>query len=133
MGRPGIGRLTSGIGVLHLLATLPLIARVAGDVLAAGIFGGVSDSLPPTTSDYPAVLAVFSTLMGILLLVAGGLLTHMARQDPPLGAPGWFGPTFAGIGLAGGILMPVSGFWLMLLLGLYAIWRGSSKSSRDPP
>ncbi len=62
---------------------------------------------------------MFSTLTGILLLVAGGLLTHMARQNPPLRAPAWFGPTFAGIGLVGGILMPVSGFWLLLALGLY--------------
>ena len=62
MGRPGIGRLTSGIGILHLFATLPLIARVAGDILAAGIFGGASDSFPPTVSDYPAIVAVFSTL-----------------------------------------------------------------------
>jgi len=86
MGRPGIGRLTSGIGILHLFATLPLIALVAGDILAAGIFGGASDSFPPATSDYPVILAVFSTLTGILLLVAGGLLTHMARQDPSLRA-----------------------------------------------
>ena len=123
MGRPGIGRLTSGIGILHLLATLPLIVRVAGDILAAGIFGGASDSFPPAISDYPVILAVFSTLTGILLLVAGELLTHMARQAPPLGPPLWFGPTFAGIGLVGGILMPMSGFWLMLALGLYATWR----------
>ncbi len=126
MGRPGIGRLTSGIGILHLLATLPLIALVAGDILAVGIFGGASDSFPPTTSDYPVILAVFSTLTGILLLVAGGLLTHMARQDPPLRAPAWFGPTFAGIGLVGGILMPVSGFWLLLALGLYTTWLGKT-------
>ena len=70
MGRPGIGRLTSSIGILHLLATLPLIALVAGDILAAGIFGGASDSFPPDASDYPVILAVFSTLTGILLLVA---------------------------------------------------------------
>ncbi len=50
MGRSAIGRLTSGIGILHLLATLPLIVLVAGDILAAGIFGGASDSFPPTTS-----------------------------------------------------------------------------------
>ncbi len=129
MGRPGIGRLTSGIAILHLFATLPLIARVAGDILAAGIFGGASDTFPPTASDYPVILAEFSTLTGILLLVAGGLLTHMARQDPHLHTPPWFGPTFAGIGLVGGILMPMSGFWLLLALGLYATWLG--KMSRD--
>ena len=129
MGRPGIGKLTSGIGILHLFATLPLIARVAGDILAAGIFGGASDTFPPATSDYPAILAVFSTLAGILLLVVGGLLTHMARQDPLLCAPPWFGPTFVGIGLVGGILMPMSGFWLLFALGLYATWLG--KTNRD--
>ncbi len=129
MGRPGIGRLTSGIGILHLFATLPLIARIAGDILAAGILGGASDTFPPATQDYPAILAVFSTLAGILLLAVGGLLTHMARQDPHLRAPPWFGPTFVGIGLIGGILMPMSGFWLLLALGLYAIWQG--KTSRD--
>ncbi len=71
MGRPGIGRLTSGIGrltsgigILHLLATLPLIALVASDIFAAGIFGGASDSFPPATSDYPVILAVFSTQQG---------------------------------------------------------------------
>lgn len=122
MKRPEIGRLTSGIGLLHLLATLPLIALVAGDILAAGIFGGASDSVPPTTSDYPAILAVFSALTGFLLLVVGGLLTHMARQDLPMSVPAWFGPTFVGIGLVGGILMPLSGFWLLLVLGLYATW-----------
>lgn len=63
MGPPGIGRLTSGIGILHLFA------------------------------------------------------------------PAWFGPTFVGIGVVGGILMPMSGFWLLLALGLYATWLG--KASRD--
>ena len=129
MRRPGIGRLISGIGILHLFATLPLIARIAGDILATGVLGGASDTFPPATSDYPAILAVFSTLAGILLLVVGGLLTHMARQDPHLRAPPWFGPTFVGIGLVGGILMPMSGFWLLLALGSYATWLG--KTSRD--
>ncbi len=124
MGPSGVGRLTSGIGILHLLATLPLIALVAGDILAAGIFGGASDSLPPATSDYPAILAVFSTLTGVLVLVVGGLLTHMTRQDPALNAPNWFGPAFTAIGLVGVVLMPVSGFWLLLALGLYATWVG---------
>ena len=128
MGRPGIGRLTSGIGILHLFATLPLIARIAGDIPAAGIFGGASDTFPPATSDYPAILAVFSTLAGILLLVCGGLLTRMARQDPHLRAPPWFGPTFVGIGVLGGVLMPISGFWLLLALGLYATWLGKASS-----
>jgi hypothetical protein len=124
MGQSGIGKLTSGIGILHLLATLPLIALVAGDIFAAGIFGGASDSLPPTTSDYPAILAVFSTLAGVLLLIAGGLLTHMARHDPPQHAPDWFGLSFTAIGLVGVILMPLSGFWLLLALGLYSTWVG---------
>ncbi len=52
----------------------------------------------------------------------------MARHDPPLRAPAWFGPTFAGIGLVGGILMPVSGFWLLLALGLYTTWLGKTSS-----
>lgn len=52
----------------------------------------------------------------------------MARHDPPLRAPAWFGPTFAGIGLVGGILTPVSGFWLLLALGLYTTWLGKTSS-----
>lgn len=133
MQRPGIGRLTSGVGILHLFATLPLIARVAGDTVAEGTLGGASDTFPPAASDYPAILAVFSTVAGVLLLVVGGLLTHMARRAPHVRVPSWFGLTFVGIGLIGGFLMPLSGFWLLFALGLYATWLGKTGRSNSEP
>jgi hypothetical protein len=115
--RPIVGGLVMGLGVLHALATLPLVFEVLPSIAANGFFGGVARDMPPPPEAMPAIAALFSSVMAVLLLVAGGLLVRLQRTGNRV--PAWLGPVLLLTGLGGGLLLPASGFWLVAALGLW--------------
>lgn len=119
--RPVLGRATVALGVLHTLATLPAVVAAAPYVLDRGVLGGIATQVPPPADAMPALAALFSMVVGVLLLVAGGLLARLERAG--IAPPAWIGPAFAVTGLVGGVLMPPTGFWLVLALGVWMTLR----------
>lgn len=115
--KPIVGRLTVALGVVHTLATIPAIAAAAPFVLGNGVIGGVASSVPPGAESMPALAALFSTVMGGLLLLLGGVVHRLEVAGEPL--PGWLGPSFIITGIACGLLIPPTGFWLVAALGVF--------------
>ena len=121
MKRPLVGRLTVAIGVLHTLATLPAIAEAMPRIVEAGFVGGVSSQVPPPPEAMQSLAALFSVVMGVVLVLLGGALHRLEAAELPL--PRWLGPTYIVTGLVGGLLVPPTGFWLIVALGIFATLR----------
>ncbi|MFZ5477556.1 MAG: DUF6463 family protein [Myxococcota bacterium] len=122
MRNAGAVRLTAGVGVIHLLATLPSVAREAPRVIERGVLGGLAASVPVPAEAEPGLSALFSVMLSVELFVVAGLFAEL--DHPP---PRWVGATFLAGGLAGGVLLPVSGFWLLAALGAWLV------RARRPP
>ena len=115
--RPVGGWLTIAIGVLHSVATLPALVDAWAWIGPRGAWGGVSMAVPPPQEAMGALAALFSVVVGVLLLVTGGLLIRLHRAR--IARPIWVGPAFLLTGLVGGVLMPPTGFWTIAGLGLW--------------
>jgi Family of unknown function (DUF6463) len=55
-----------------------------------------------------------------MMIVQGCYIRSFSSNHAP--PPTWLGYAFCGIGLVGGILMPVSGFWLIFAQGIRLVW-----------
>jgi hypothetical protein len=81
-----------GAGARHLLAEIAHGAAVTADPLRVALF--------------------WFLFFGFLLLMVGGLLHQLERAGQPIPrAVGW---QLGALALAGGLLIPASGFWLVL-------------------
>lgn len=107
-----IGPSVMALGTLHVL-----FAAVAGSSGLAEIARGGVGGLQSAPAGHEAHF--WSLLFGVLALTVGYQI-HWSRSR--FGAvpafPGW---ALVAIGLAGGILAPLSPFWLVLLLGLVIV------------
>ena len=110
------GSLLLAIGSLHellcLLAGAGIIAppgaqarNLFAEVARNGLLGGVAHD--------PVTLALFwSAFFGLAMLLLGSLMHTVEAQGQRLPtATGW---QLAALSLAGGLALPVSGFWLVL-------------------
>lgn len=66
---------------------------------------------------------------GLLLMSLGWLMDRLETSDRPL--PAALGWQLIALALAGGLLIPASGFWLALPQGVWVLWR--AKASRSAP
>lgn len=106
--------LAMALGTLHILFAVVAV-RSALIEIAGGGFGG------PAAASVGQEAHFWSLLFGVLALTVG-YQTRWAetRIGPVPAVPGWL---LGGIGLVGGILAPLSPFWLVALLGVAVLLR----------
>jgi hypothetical protein len=101
-----------GLGVLALGGDAP--RNLVGEMLQGGVVGAVE-------SDPQRQIFFWFFFFGLLLLSLGWFMDRVeVRGDRVPAGLGW--QLFA-VGLAGGLLIPVSGFWLAVPQGLWVVWR----------
>ncbi|SDX35520.1 hypothetical protein SAMN04488069_101117 [Hymenobacter psychrophilus] len=92
-------------GILHMLLGVAVFTGPARSIWQAGIWNSIAH-------DYSRATFLWFSCSGALLLLLGYLM-HWVLQQRPL--PRALGGGLAALALAGGIIMPVSGFWLVLI------------------
>ncbi len=122
------GPLLMATSALHLLAGLMFYARPLAAIARDGFFNAVIPNLATPSFDRDA--AFWFMFFGVMLLILGGLM-HWAQNR--LGTlPAFLGWALLALSAAGVILMPVSGFWLVLpqaVLVLAVARQGRSRSA----
>jgi uncharacterized protein DUF6463 len=116
MRRPITGTLVLLVGVMDVVLSAVLYADQLADIGAAGVVGAVMFG----ERAGPEAAALWFAVKGVLLIVVGQLARAYEKLDRALpAAPGWL---LAALGLVGGIIAPISGFWVYLALGALWIW-----------
>lgn len=83
------------------------------EIVSAGVFNAVEPDLARSSM-------VWFLLFGFVLLMLGSLIRRLEQQHTPL--PRALGMQLFLLALSGVVLMPLSGFWLALPLGV-RLWR----------
>ena len=97
------------LGIVHLLLFAVLHARRWAAIARDGVVDAVD-------GDDEREAAFWTMGFGLLLLLVGDLFRHLqTRQGAAPDSSGWI---MLVLGLGGGVLMPVSPFWLFVPLGL---------------
>lgn len=102
------GPLLMAIGVLDLLYVLAFHSRQLAAIARDGFFGAVE--IAPAHLDRE--VAFWHLTFGITVLILGGLVRWTQTRTGAL--PAFLGWSMLALGLFGAILVPVSGFWLVL-------------------
>ena len=95
-----------GVGVLHSVIGFILFAAPLREIVAAGLWNTLS---PRTPMRYLAFWFLFGGVATMLVGYLADWIERVAGGILPRGL-GW---TLLGVSLAGVILTPVSGFWLL--------------------
>lgn len=119
------GAILVAIGLLHQLvgtiAGLGLLGPLPGMQPSAPLLDIARDGVFSAVEPHPARVMVFWFLMAGFLLVFLGWLAHRMERATG-GLPGAFGPLLAAFCVLGGVMIPLSGFWLGLAPAILA-WR----------
>lgn len=102
------GPLLMATGVLDLLYVLVFHSRQLAAIAGDGFFGAVE--LDPAQFDRET--AFWHLTFGTTVLILGGLVHWAQSRTGTL--PAFLGWSLLALGLFGAILVPVSGFWLVL-------------------
>ncbi len=100
-----IGPLLMATAVLHTVVGFIFFAVPLADVMRAGVLNAVDPH-------YDRAAAIWFLLFGALLWLLGMLAQWSVQQTGTV--PASLGWGLAILGLVGVVLMPVSGFWLVL-------------------
>lgn len=115
------------VGLIHVLLFSVLHRHRYAAIIRDGIVNTVD-------GDVEREAAFWTMAFGLLLLMVGSLMRSIQTRGGRLPTfPGW---AMLGMGLAGGILMPASPFWLFVPLGLGIVRRPRSveaEAAPDPP
>ena len=112
------GQLLVATGLLHTVVGFVEGGEFFGRLLADGWLDSVGQ-------DYPR-MAIFWFIFGGFMIMLYGLALHdyeRATDGPPGARHGWY---LVLLSLAGGLAIPVSGFWLVLPQGIWIIRRQTS-------
>lgn len=123
-----VGPSLMATGALHLLAG-PIFYPLALAAIAQDDFFNAVE-LSPTQFDREA--AFWYMMSGAMVLMLGGLVHWVQARTGTL--PAFLGWSLLRLGVAGVILMPVSGFWVISLqavLMLVVAWRGRSGTAAE--
>lgn len=107
------GALLTATGILHTLVT----ALLTKEIFVAIIRDGVVDTIK---EDYVRGFALWFLVCGVLLILWGETLQHYIRKSQRP-APLFLGYSMLLFAVLGGIIVPVSGFWLFLPQGLIIV------------
>jgi len=111
------GQLLIVIGVLHTAVGVLNGYRVLSQVSQATFSGETSRQLVAALGSQFVFWFLFG---GLLTVVLGHLLTWIERRlGHPI--PSFIGWELLALSVAGLLVMPVSGFWLVLAVAIYAI------------
>lgn len=102
------GPLLMATGVLDLLYVLVFHSRQLAAIAGDGFFGAVE--LDPSQLDRET--AFWHLTFGAMVVILGGLVHWAQSRTGTL--PAFLGWSLLALGLFGAILVPVSGFWLVL-------------------
>jgi Family of unknown function (DUF6463) len=133
------GNLLIGTGTIHCAfgwmvpeLRIPLIRSIQE----------LSVVVPDINDHYSRECCFWFQIGGIMMIIQGLYIrsttttshnnNNNVNPNPPQLPPSWFGWTLCGLGLSGIILMPVSGFWLILLQGIrLVVWTGVSNNKKN--
>jgi hypothetical protein len=104
--RRWVGRWLAGVGILHILFGVAAFADPLREIAADGFWNAV-DAYPDRS------LAFWFVFAGPLIVLLGALVDRVEARAP-VELPRFLGWTLLIFALLGGILMPLSGFWLFL-------------------
>ena len=99
------------IGLLHVITGLVAFRPAFVQMLAAGLLGSAREPMEHQ-------LAFWFTFAGLLIGLIGYLMDWVVRRQN-LRLPVAFGYILTGLCVVGIILIPPSGFWLVLPLAVY--------------
>lgn len=102
------GPLLMATGVLDLLYVLVFHFRQLAAIAGDGFFGAVE--LDPSQLDRE--VAFWHLTFGAMIVILGGLVHWAQSRTGTL--PAFLGWSLLALGLLGAVLVPVSGFWLVL-------------------
>ena len=111
------GVLTMILGAMHLLTGVVFYMDPLLEIGRNGLIAAVPDFGDLST-------AFWFMMFGVLLVWVGMLARQYGAYSAEL--PTGFGWQMVVLGLVGGLMMPISGFWLAIPIGLLAIF-GRSK------
>ena len=121
------GPLLMATGGLHLLVGLFFYAGPLAAIARDGFYNAVTPNLVVPAFDRDA--AFWFMLFGVMLLILGALMRWVQGRLGTL--PAFLGWSLLALGAVGVVLMPLSGFWLVLpqaVLVLAVARRGRSHS-----
>lgn len=101
------------IGLLHIIYVFASMRGAIVEIVHAGVFDGIGTNMHREA-------AFWSFWFGVLLATVGYLIHWIMGRGasvPPMA--GWM---LVGLGVGGGLLMPVGPFWIAIPLGLLLIW-----------
>ena len=100
------------IGIVHLSLTFVLFPDAVQAIVDEGVAGAIS-----TTSHGDVQAAFWFALFGPALMFLGWMTSHALVHDDRalVGGLAWF---LVGTAVAGVVIMPVSGFWTVLAVGV---------------
>lgn len=115
-----IGHLWIGLGVFHLVLIGVLGAGELADIVGAGLLNGLGDSIADLAGSAPDRAAVFWLFyLGVPMILVGMVVRWAQSRLGPLPVSfGWATVLFATLGW---VIVPASGFPLVLALGVYTI------------
>ena len=111
------GPLLMATGALDLLYVLVYHARQVAAIAQDGFFDAVDPNAAFSTFDRET--AFWHLMFGATALILGGLV-HWS-QDRTGTLPSFLGWSLLALGLAGVVLMPFSGFWMVLPLAVLMV------------
>lgn len=111
------GPLLMATGALDLLYVLVFHARQVAAIAQDGFFDAVDPNAAFSTFDRET--AFWHLMFGATALILGGLV-HWS-QDRTGTLPSFLGWSLLALGLAGVVMMPFSGFWIILPLAVLMV------------
>lgn len=118
--RHRIGELWIGLGAFHLVLIGVLGAGELGEIVGAGVLNGLGDSLSDLAGSDPARAAVFWLFyLGVPMVLTGMVVRWAQRRGGAV--PESFGWATVLSAVVGWVVVPVSGFPLLLALGGYTV------------
>jgi uncharacterized protein DUF6463 len=107
MGRIA-GRLLVLIGLIHVL----LFLWLGSGALRAVVRDGMWRAVAPHTD---RLIIFWSLCFGVMGVFLGQLISWTEARR--MRTPAWLGWELLGLGVLGAVLMPVSGWWVIILIG----------------
>ena len=103
-----IGKTLVGIGIGHTIGAFAWFHPILNTLLNEGLFNTITiDGNPERESTFWFFFA------GFALMIVGGLVDRLEHLSENL--PSFLGWGFAALTIVGAIIMPVSGFWLLIV------------------
>jgi hypothetical protein len=116
MRRAWIGKSLISIGVIHSIFGIVVFHKIIGDIVAEMLMNTIHDQ-------YDRNSMFWFLFGGFILIIIGGLIDWMERKNIEI--PSFLKWSFLILMILGCLIMPQSGFWLMLIPIFGLFMRGS--------